>query len=410
MACPAIQTGIDFLGTTLAHIDCQAQSLGAFGYQALGASGSSAGAMLSGLLTLLVALFGYRLILGHQTTARDIISGVLLIGIALTLATSWIAFRTVVYDTVLYGPAEVAGEITGRSGLSSPGELVGRLQAVDNAIVAVTALGTGRPPKPSNAAQPSAPLDPAFNAIALEDEFGMGFVRIGYLAGTVAPLAFLRLAAGVLLALAPMFAGLLFFESTRAIFFGWLRALLATALGSLAMIVSLNVELALLEPLLTDILTLRGSRYITPSAPTELVVITTSFAVVTIGLIALSSRLAFNPHMTASSVNRPDVSQAKGGPGHLPAYGERLTPPQLPRAAQVGERLTALYRGERRPAAADGSAAPSPAVPSAVGSADIGLSEVGRTPSRDQREPLGGSSRRTSRRTSVLGTRRDGRA
>ena len=49
----------------LDFVDCQAQAIGAGGYQALAAPGSTLSLVLTGFLTLFVALFGYRMLFGH---------------------------------------------------------------------------------------------------------------------------------------------------------------------------------------------------------------------------------------------------------------------------------------------------------------------------------------------------------
>ena len=108
MACTPVITGEAFLERTLAHIDCQAQLIGSYGYQALGQPGSAASTLVVSLLTLFIAFFGIRLLFGPPPGARDLVFDVLKVGIVLTLAFSWPAFRTVVYDLTLKGPAEVA--------------------------------------------------------------------------------------------------------------------------------------------------------------------------------------------------------------------------------------------------------------------------------------------------------------
>ena len=110
MACPAVTTGPQFLVTALAHLDCQAQTLGSFGFQALAQPGSVASVVLTGLLTLFIAIYGIRLLFGPGDEPRDLVNAVLKVGIVLTLAVSWPAWRVVAYDTVLYGPSEVAGD------------------------------------------------------------------------------------------------------------------------------------------------------------------------------------------------------------------------------------------------------------------------------------------------------------
>ncbi len=111
MACPTVHTGGRFLAEVLANVDCQAQSIGAYGFGALSAPGSAASLAITGLLTIFVALFAIRLILGEHMGARDVVLDVLKVGIVLTLATSWPAWRVLGYNTVLTAPAALAGVV-----------------------------------------------------------------------------------------------------------------------------------------------------------------------------------------------------------------------------------------------------------------------------------------------------------
>ena len=72
MNCPAILTGDQFLTRVLGHIDCQAAFLGSYGWQALGQPSSVTATIMTGLLTLFVALFGVRLLFGPAPGARDL--------------------------------------------------------------------------------------------------------------------------------------------------------------------------------------------------------------------------------------------------------------------------------------------------------------------------------------------------
>ena len=145
MACPAILTGTRFLGSTLAHIGGQGRTSGAYGYGALAGPGSPGIMALTGLLTVFVALFGIRLMLGHAMVRRDLIGDAIRVGLVLTLAMSWPAWRAVGYDLVMDGPAEIARTIGLASGLpGGDGGMIQRLQNADDGIVAITIYGTGR--------------------------------------------------------------------------------------------------------------------------------------------------------------------------------------------------------------------------------------------------------------------------
>ncbi len=59
-----------YVGSILAWVDCRTMGLGEEAFRALG-PGSPFGAALTGLLTIYVALIGYRLLLGGELTVRD---------------------------------------------------------------------------------------------------------------------------------------------------------------------------------------------------------------------------------------------------------------------------------------------------------------------------------------------------
>ncbi len=291
MACPSIITGDEFLLRTLSHIDCQAQLIGSYGYQALGQPGSSASILMTSLLTLFIALFGIRLLFGPGPQPRDAVFDVIKIGIVLTLAFSWPAFRTVVYDTTLKGPAEIASVVQSSSGNGTAQGFADRLQSADNAVVELTAIGSGR-----NAAAliEGEGSGSTFRAAAIEDDTGYGNARILYLASTIGTLGLLRIAAGLLLALAPVAAGLYFFPQSRGIFGGWLKGLVFTVAGSIGATIVLSVQLAIIEPWLADALQVRGLGYATPAAPTELFAVMLAFAIVQLLMLWLLAKVVFH--------------------------------------------------------------------------------------------------------------------
>lgn len=291
MSCEAVYTGQRFVAQTLSHIDCQAQAIGAYGYGALSDPGSAVSLALTALLTICVALFGLRLMTGSPVDGRDVFGDVLRIGIVLTLATSWPAWRTLGYDLVMNGPGELASAIGGAADLpGGNGDLVARLQSADDGIVLLTVYGTGRNTGGENR---SNTIGDSFRGIALADQQGLANGRIWFLAGVIGPLALVKLGAGLLLALAPLMAGFLLFAGTRDLFIGWLRGLGALALGALALTAIYGVELAILDPWVRDALALREGKILTPSAPTELSVITLAFAAASFGVLFVLGKIMF---------------------------------------------------------------------------------------------------------------------
>lgn len=399
MACPAIITGDSFLLRVLAHIDCQAQVIGSYGYLALGQPGSTASVLMTSLLTLFIALIGIRLLFGPAPGARDLVFDVLKIGIVLTLAFSWPAFRTVIYDVSLKGPAEIATAIGGASGNERPGEdLLQRLQRADNAIVRLTEVGAGR--NVGALIDRNAPGG-SFEGTAIADDTAFGSARLLFLAGTIGTLALLRIAAGLLLALTPLVAGLWFFPWTRGLVAGWIRGLVLTMTGSVGTAIVLSVELAIIGPWLTDALRVRSLGYAIPAAPTELFAIMLAFAIVQLMMIWLLARVVF----TRGWLTLPDWPRMPG-PQMVPLVastgGAERGEVSFSRAEQVSNAVETVIRREQtltndrftRTASIDMSTG----TPTAAG-ADPG---TGGTAPR-----LGSSYRRTSLRTSRAGQARD---
>jgi type IV secretion system protein VirB6 len=386
MACPSVSTGKAFLSGALQHIDCQAQVIGSYGYGALSNPGSMVSLALTGLLTLFVAIYGLRLTLGHPMDGRDLAGEFVRIAIVLTLATSWPAWRVIGYDMVIHGPQEVANVIGHAANLpGSNGDLSLRLQRVDDAIAALNQRGAGRP------------------GVANGDWFQLGFARVAFLIGTLGPLALLRLTAGILLAIAPLIAGLMLFGVTRSIFVGWAKGLVTTFLAMMSLSVVLCVELALAEPWLRDVIRLRIANEQTLEAPIEILIMTLSFTLISFGIIALVARIGFHPSASLPAIvlRSGDESGRAALVDGKPASAPRLDQqPSRARdvAASVGDTINRQERIARR----IGGAGQSGAGSLAAAAASSGRTEIGPAP-----DALGSTYRRTSLRVSSAGVRRD---
>jgi type IV secretion system protein VirB6 len=374
MACERIPSDDAVLSGVLDYIDCQAQTIGAEGYRALAAPGSSLSLVLLGFLTLFVALFGYRMLLGQGPGVRDGVLALIKIGIVLALATGWTAYRTLIYDVAFHGPAEIAAEIGRPSALpGAGGGLVARLDQADRTIVALAGLGTGDPVEgaaTTPAAEPGQPALPTAAAREAQayDGLAMAGARVLFLAGAIGSLAAVRLIAGLMLALGPFFIAFLLFAGTRGLFEGWLRVLGGAALGALGAGIVLGVELALLEPWLNHLVARRLAGQAIIGVPIELFAVTLVFAIALAAVTIASARAAFGLRLPPAWRDSPSVAAVLRGEttriaglGREPAH----TAADRSRAVMVADAVAATQRREAAPAAATVFAAPSSSTHSA---------------------------------------------
>lgn len=373
-ACPSIPPDDAFLRGVLDFVDCQAQTIGAEGYRALAAPGSMLSLVLLGFLTLFVALFGYRMLLGQVPSVRDGVLALIKIGVVLALATGWTAYRTLIYDVAFHGPAEIAAEIGRPAGLpGAGGGLVARLDQADRTMVALAALGIGDPVEggaTTPAAEPGQPALPTAAARQAQgyDGLALGGARVLFLAGAIGALAAVRLVAGLMLALGPFFIAFFLFGATRGLFEGWLRVLGGAALGALGAGVVLGVELALLEPWLNHLVARRVAGQPITGVPVELFVVSLVFAIALLAVLIGAARTAYGLRLPSAWREAPapativlGESLRLGSPvrDQVPAAADRS------RAVMVADAVAATQRRETLPAATASVAAASSATHSA---------------------------------------------
>jgi type IV secretion system protein VirB6 len=413
MTCAALAPATGFVSGVLDFVDCQAQAIGAGGYQALASPGSTLSLVLAGLLVLFVALFGYRMLLGHVPGVRDGVLALVKIGIVLALATGWTAYRTLFYDVMLKGPAELAAEISGPAALpGAGGGLVVRLDYADRALVTLAALDVGEETAGATtpAAEPGQPPLPTAAAQRARgfDTLALGGARILFLAGAIGALAAVRLVAGLLLALGPFFIAFLLFEGTRGLFEGWLRVLAGTALGALGTAVALGVELALIEPWLAELIARRTAGQPIAGAPVELFVVALVFALALLAMLIAAARVAYGfrlppvwrdaPARAAAALRGGQVSVSRTVRDPGAAAADRS------RAATVADAVAASQRRE-------GASAAAPAGQAAGAVRPAARHALARDLPPPAPVPLGQSFRRRTRgRFSATARRRDASA
>lgn len=236
LACPT--PGGAVVSSLIGSVDCKVHGLAQAGYATLAAPGSPVAGLLTALLTLYVAFFGYRLILGHGALRiGDVTVSVMKIGLVVALATNWSLFQTVVYDTLFQAPAQLGALLQGPDtgfGADPYAGLQVAFDTLQKAAVQFSARAGGG----SSALQGG----PGFAAFAV-NAGGMTM-----LLSTLGVVLASKVVLAVLLALAPLIAGLLLFDATRGVVEGWLKAMVALALMPMVATLALSLELSMLQP------------------------------------------------------------------------------------------------------------------------------------------------------------------
>jgi type IV secretion system protein VirB6 len=395
-ACSAVGQGSGFVSSITGYVDCQAETLGSGAWAALNVPGSTLQVVLTGFLTIFIALIGYNLLLGRTMTVRDGTLAFVKIGAVFALATSWPAYRTVVYDLVTDGPGQLVSEIGPQAGVvGSDGTLLQRLDQTDHALAQLAILGPGV--APANTYEQVPP--PPFGGF---DAFALGGSRIVFLITSIGALTIVRIITGLMLALGPFFIAFLLFDGTRSLFEGWVRVLAGAALAAIGVSIALGLELALLEPWLSAALARRMTGEALPSLSVELFVIACLVAVLVMASLYACAR-------TARAFRLPAIVRVEGAEAVFsrqtahtsstadPA-GSRTIESERTRAAAIAGIMHSTMLRER--AELVGAGAPAAPIARAV----EGRSSEAETSRRTV--PLGKSFRRPAR-VSATAARRD---
>lgn len=251
-ACTAFEAAASYAPNLLAAIDCNFAQLAHLGFDALSAPGSPVMLSIGGMLTLFVALLGYRLILGGTIETGQLAAMMFKIGLTLTLITQWPAYQTLFYNTVINGPGELLAKLPFAE-TTRPQGLSARLQASYDALadlemperVAAATSSAALRADPFASAQRLTSADTSYGSFLSFRPMSAGMFLL--FSGLFA-LALPRVIAGLMLALGPIFIGFLLFDATRSIFLGWLRALAWTVVAGVLASIILDIELGVAEP------------------------------------------------------------------------------------------------------------------------------------------------------------------
>ena len=218
----------------LASADCLIESRIADGYNALLAPGGALTTALTVVLTIYVAIVGYRLILGRAgLTVGELVPHFIKIGLILALVTQWPTYQALVFDVLFRGPEQLAGVIVRQAGASGSGDVLSALQTVfDRLTDQASDLWAQVTPAAAPAA-PVAPVAPGSATIAAAKPLqfaapqfaaaGLWFSALLMMASTVGVLLVVRIILALLLVLGPLFIACALFSASRGLFEGWLR-------------------------------------------------------------------------------------------------------------------------------------------------------------------------------------------
>ena len=230
-----IGTGV---GAALTAVDCASTQMTAAAFGSLFAPGGALELALTILLTLYVAFFGVSLMLGRSNLSlRALVPRMVTIGVILAFATSWIAFRSVVWNLFVATPDYLATLLT-RSDGSATLAFAGKLDVVFQAV------------QQASAGQEN------FEAFSPPGLMWLGAILL--LLGTVGILVTARIALALLVALGPIFVVLALFNGTRGLFTGWLKGLVMLALTPLFAVLGGSLMLELAVPIIASLMEFPG--------------------------------------------------------------------------------------------------------------------------------------------------------
>jgi type IV secretion system protein VirB6 len=341
--CAAPRGDIGLVKGLLETVDCNIREGVQGGYNAFFGPGSTLSAVITILLTLYVALLGFRLLTGRtDLRVGDLPMIAIKLGAVVMLTTSWASYQSLVFSLLFDGPAELANSLLSSmpvpqtaTGFAGGADIFTRLQYTFDQLTqsaSAMALVNDQPGQGPNTAgvgiqagsfvlQAAPGVDPASlkglspviqmrSALQGGPAFGataLWLSSITLLVSTLGLLILAKLMLGLLLAIGPLFVGLLLFDSTKGFFEGWLRTSLGFALVPLATVVFMAGLLASLEPSLQGLATARAeNRYAVEPVLTILVIVLT-FTAVFGSVIGLCTRLVSGFRLPDAKAREPEL-------------------------------------------------------------------------------------------------------
>lgn len=249
-ACPPIGVAEGAgIADALRSVDCVSSSAAQTAFGRLFGGGGGLGTALTLLLTIYIALFAISLLTGRSRLGLNMLTPrMLVLGLVLTFATSWMAYQSVVWNLLTGAPDEIASVITGEQG-SATAAFAHRLDTVFTAVG--NAAEAASRPLPVSAVNGITPAPPQAHGWTAADVLWMAALLL--LLGTVGVLLVSRIALAALLAVGPVFIVLALFRGSHGLFVGWLKGAVMFALVPLFTVLIGGAALAMLTPIVADL-------------------------------------------------------------------------------------------------------------------------------------------------------------
>lgn len=236
------------VGGVLETVDCHIRVLVHDTYRNLVGPDTVFSMAFTGLLTIYIALIGYQLLFGRGgMRVTELPFAALKIGLILAFLTSWAAYQTVFFNLLFDGPAELMKLLVSplsSQGSTFDGNVMGGVQKAFEDLSGAAGVYGGMASPSANLLQGGPMLG---SGLLWLTSIALLLLTLGIIIATKIVLAFL-------LAIGPIFIGMLLFDQTRGLFEGWMRATFSFAMAPLAVNVFGAVMLMILQPFLTILL------------------------------------------------------------------------------------------------------------------------------------------------------------
>ena len=310
------------VAAALTAVDCIASQVSEQAYARLFGSEGQFGLVLTILLTLYVAFFGFSLMLGRSNlSVRAVIPKMMTIGLVVTFATSFIAYQSFFYNVFVEGPNVIAAVLTDTRG-DATATFASKLDIVFVAVQQASGDQTD---------------------ISMFSPPGMMWLgAMLLLLGTVGLLVTARIGLALLLAVGPIFVVLALFNGTRGLFVGWLKGLVMLAIAPLFAVVGGSIMLEMAVPILSALVAVpvNGAAQIDPQAAMAFFVVGFVQAMLMLMTLYISGKMVAG--WTVFGLASPDKADSRSDdPVRAPAQPAPVAMPQTaPRQAPVAPATT----------------------------------------------------------------------